>query len=157
MRNKINKVIRYILTIAAVICMVSYVYQRSANTEVYQQKVVARFMNTFYDGDYSYHKADDEYSEALNSLLSGDYVLELTELDYIMEYPTGKDEKYINYNGYTISKVFKEKVDGKKVTVHNVDVEFLDDKENLTYKGLYIELLNENSEWKINKIMPRFL
>lgn len=63
-------------------------------------------------------------------------------------------ENNIDYAGYTISNIIKAKNNEKKVTVYIVDVEFMENEKIKTGKSLFIELTKENSQWKINKLMP---
>lgn len=151
MKNKIKKLSVCTLLALSLGCTGIYAYQNSVNTEISQQKVVGRFLNTFYDSEDK-----GEFTENIQSLFSSDYLLELSDggfLEYDSEQiaETDGDE----YLGYTISKTSKEKVNDKKVTVYSVNVDFIDEKDDIYPKRLYIELVKEDSEWKINKLMPR--
>ena len=100
---------------------------------------------------------EDDINKAVakvSPLLSVDYEIEDYDLGWIVKPSIEYTEDTVEYIGYTITNKFKAKSKEKKVTVYIIDVEFVNKEEVIKPKSLYIELVNENSQWKINRIMP---
>lgn len=150
MNTKMKKIIIYTLITLSITTTGIYVYQKSVNTKNAQQKVVDRFINTFYDADYT-----EDFNNSLKALLSSDYSLDQIDLENLAVNLDTSGETNVDYSGYSITKTSKEKVNGKRVIVYSVNVDFLNQDDIESPKRLYVELINEKSEWKINKIMPR--
>jgi len=128
----------------------------SVYTESLKKDVVNKFITIFYDNQET---KDNEYKSRLikkvSPLLSSNYKIQSFEMDWLPMNVGESNENVAKYEGYTISKISKEKVNNEKVIVYSVDVEFSSADKSLEPKLLYIELIKENSEWKISKLMPR--
>lgn len=150
MSTKMKKIVIYTLISLSIATTGVYTYQKSVNTKNAQQKVVGRFVNTFYDNDYT-----EDFNNSLKELLSSDYSLEQIDFENLAVSLDNSEQTNVDYSGYSITKISKEKVNGKRATVYSVNVDFLNQDDIESPKRLYVELINEESEWKINKIMPR--
>lgn len=141
--------------IALALCLVVGI-STSVYTKQLQKDVVNKFITIFYDNQET---KDNEYKNRLikkvSQLLSSNYKIQSFDMDWLQMNVGESNENVVKYEGYTISKISKEKVNNEKVTVYSVDVEFSSIDKTLKHKLLYIELIKENSEWKINKLMPR--
>lgn len=150
MKNITKKILACTLLTLSLGCTGAYLYQSSVNTHFYQQEVVGRFVDTFYDADNT-----EGFNDSLKSLLSSDYLLELSD-EQTLAYDTAQlSQNDADYIGYSIAKSSEEKVDGKKISVYYVNVDFMNGEELISPKKLYVELIKENSEWKIHKTIPR--
>ena len=152
-----KKRVRYILLVLVALCILGYMRHAYLDRQASQQKVIHKFINTFYDLNYSDEAIGEEQIKQVlkevSPLLSGDYEIEPYDLAWLKMLPTDL-ENNIDYAGYTISNIIKAKNNEKKVTVYIVDVEFMENEKIKTGKSLFIELTKENSQWKINKLMP---
>ena len=152
-----KKRVRYILLVVVGLCILGYMRHAYLDRQASQQKVIHKFINTFYDLNYSDEAIGEEQIKQVfkevSPLLSADYEIEPYDLAWL-EMSTTDLEDNIEYAGYTINNIIKAKNDEKKVTVYIVDVEFMENEKIKTGKSLYIELIKENSQWQINKLMP---
>ena len=152
-----KKRVRYILLVLVSLCILGYMRYAYLDRQASQKKVIHKFINTFYDLDYSGEAIGEEQTKQVLKevlpLLSADYEIEPYDLTWLEMSPTDWEDN-IEYAGYTISNIIKAKNNEKKVTVYIVDVEFMENEKIKTGKSLFIELTKENSQWKINKLMP---
>ena len=141
--------------IVLALCLIVWI-SKSINTKSLQKDVVNRFITIFYNIQDT---KDKEYESRLikkvSPLLSSNYKIQSFDMKWLSMTYGESNENVAKYEKYTISKISKEKVNDKKVTVYSVDVKFLGTHKSLESKLLYIELIKENSEWKINNIIPR--
>lgn len=150
-KNKFICVSCIVLALCLIVGISKSIYTRSL-----QKDVVNRFITIFYNIQDT---KDKEYESRLikkvSPLLSSNYKIQPFDMEWLSMTDGESNENVAKYEKYTISKISKEKVNDKKVTVYSVDIKFSGTDKYLEPKLLYIELIKENYEWRINNLIPR--